>query len=63
MHRHDDQPVVTSESTDTAKPHLMAIDPEKPSLVQLLRDGNAFARVQALVVLFLVVLATLTALH
>jgi hypothetical protein len=48
---------------DHRKHHLMSYDPDKPSLWQLLREGNAFARVQALVVLFLVVLAALTALH
>jgi len=45
------------------KPPLMSYDPEKPSLWELLRQGNAFARVQALVVLFMVVLGLLTLVH
>jgi len=52
-----------SDPFDNRKRHLMSYDPEKPSLWQLLREGNAFARVQALLVLFMMVLGLLTLVH
>ena len=52
-----------SDPFDNRSPHLMSYDPEKPSLWQLLRDGNLSARLQAAAVGFVVVFGLLSVAH
>ena len=48
---------------DNRNPRLMEYDPEKPSLWQLLSEGHTWARIQASVILFLLVFGLLSLLQ